>query len=63
LGINEERASALSLMATIDQLILFFFALKVCLSFSQLISKDLLLATDNNKSKTDSEEHHLSGSD
>jgi hypothetical protein len=31
---SEERALALQLMAMIDQLLLFFYALKVCLTFS-----------------------------
>jgi hypothetical protein len=38
---SEERALALKLMAMIDQLLLFFYALKVCLTFSQNITHDI----------------------
>lgn len=41
---NEERQVALEMMALIDQLLLFFFALKVCLTFSQAVTNDIFAA-------------------
>ena len=39
--VSEDRQLALQMMALIDQLLLFFFALKVCLTFSQNVTSEI----------------------
>lgn len=44
LGYSEEALVALQVMAMVDQLLLFFFGLKVCLAFSQNVTLDIFAA-------------------